>query len=119
MRPIVYVFLRRPRRASPFGDAAPGWLAQGASVTIPTYDKDVTAVVLVDDGTISVNDDGRVVKVYNFAVRILRRDGRGYAQARVGYVPASGKVRKLRAWLIRGDGEVKLSGKDQTLDAAR
>jgi transglutaminase-like putative cysteine protease len=100
------------------GDDAPAWLRQAANLTIPTYDKDVTAVVLVDDGTISVSDDGRVVKVYNFAVRILRRDGRGYAQARVGYVPESGKVKELRAWLIRGDGEVKRYGKDETLDLA-
>jgi transglutaminase-like putative cysteine protease len=100
------------------GDDAPAWLRQAANLTIPTYDKDVTAVVLIDDGTISVSDDGRVVKVYNFAVRILRRDGRGYAQARVGYVPESGKVKELRAWLIRGDGEVKRYGKDETLDVA-
>ena len=100
------------------GDDAPAWLRQAANLTIPTYDKDVTAVVLVDDGTISVSDDGRVLKVYNFAVRILRRDGRGYAQARVGYVPESGKVKELRAWLIRGDGEVKRYGKDETLDLA-
>jgi transglutaminase-like putative cysteine protease len=100
------------------GDDAPAWLRQAANLTIPTYDKDVTAVVLVDDGTISVGDDGRIVKVYNFAVRILRRDGRGYAQARVGYVPESGKVKELRAWLIHGDGEVKRYGKDETLDLA-
>jgi len=100
------------------GDDAPAWLRQAANLTIPTYDKDVTAVVLVDDGTISVSDDGRTVKVYNFAVRILRRDGRGYAQARVGYVPESGKVKELRAWLIHGDGEVKRYGKDESLDLA-
>ncbi len=100
------------------GDDAPAWLRQAANLTIPTYDKDVTAVVLVDDGTISVSDDGRTVKVYNFAVRILRPDGRGYAQARVGYVPESGKVKELRAWLIHGDGEVKRYGKDETLDLA-
>jgi len=100
------------------GDDAPAWLRQAANLTIPTYDKDVTAVVLVDDETLSVSDDGRTVKVYNFAVRILRRDGRGYAQARVGYVPESGKVKELRAWLIHGDGEVKRYGKDETLDLA-
>jgi hypothetical protein len=40
------------------GDDAPAWLRQAANLTIPTYDKDVTAVVLVDDGTISVSDAG-------------------------------------------------------------
>src|SRR5258708_12604639 len=112
---VLMVSFANARAAS---DDAPAWLRQAANLTIPTYDKDVTAVVLVDDGTISVSDDGRVVKVYNFAVRILRRDGRGYAQARVGYVPEYGKVKELRAWLIRGDGEVKRYGKDETLDVA-
>src|SRR5258707_6017112 len=118
IRLIGLVFLLTLCAASTFGDDAPAWLRQAASVTIPTYDKDVTAVVLVDDGTISVSDDGRVVKVYNFAVRILRREGRSYAAARVGYNPESGKVKELRAWLIRGDGEVKRFGKDNVLDLA-
>jgi hypothetical protein len=112
---VLMVSFASARAAS---DDAPAWLRQAASLTIPTYEKDVTAVVLVDDGTISVSEDGRIVKVYNFAVRILRRDGRGYAQAHVGYVPESGKVKELRAWLIRGDGEVKRYGKDETLDLA-
>jgi len=104
--------------ASAAGDDAPAWLRQAASLNPPAYDKDVPAVVLVDDGTITIGEDGRVVKVYNFAVRILRREGRAYAQARVGYVPDSGKVKELRAWLIRGDGEVKRYGKDDTVDIA-
>src|SRR5712691_11991341 len=100
------------------GDDAPAWLRQAASQTIPTYDKDIPAVVLVDDGTITISEDGRVSKVYNFAVRILRREGRAYALATVGYVPDSGKVKELRAWLIHGDGEVRRYGKDETLDMA-
>ena len=115
---LIGVLLVSFANASASSDDAPAWLRQAANLTIPTYDKDVTAVVLVDDDTVSVSDDGRVVKVYNFAVRILRRDGRGYAQARVGYVPESGKVKEMRAWLIRGDGEVKRYGKDETLDMA-
>jgi hypothetical protein len=115
---LVGVLLILFANASASGDDAPAWLRQAANLKFPTYDKDVTAVVLVDDGTVTVGEDGRVVKVYNFAVRILRREGRGYAQARVGYVPDSGKVKELRAWLIRGDGEVKRYGKDETLDMA-
>jgi hypothetical protein len=100
------------------GDDAPAWLRQAATQTIPKYDKDVPAVVLVDDGTITISEDGRVSKIYNFAVKILRREGRAYALAAVGYVPNSGKVKELRAWLIRGDGDVKRYGKDETLDMA-
>src|SRR5207253_4848023 len=60
----------------------------------------------------------RVVSVYNLAIRILRREGRDYARAHVGYIPDSGKVREFRAWLIRGDGDAKRYGKDETLDLA-
>ena len=100
------------------GDDAPAWLRQASTIKLPAYDKDVTAVVLVDDGAKTVSEDGRVLNVYNFAVRILRREGREYARGRVGYIPDSGKVKEFRAWLIRGDGDAKHYGKDQTLDLA-
>jgi len=100
------------------GDDSPSWLRQAASVKAPAYDKDVSAVVLVDDATVNVSEDGRVVRVYNYAVRILRHEGRDYARARVGYIPATGKVKEFRAWLLHGDGEAKRYGKDQTLDLA-
>ena len=115
---LVFVLLAAWSSVRAASDDAPAWLRQAATQTLPTYDKDVPAVVLVDDGTITIADDGRVVKVFNFAVRILRREGRSYAAARVGYTPESGKVKDLRAWLIRGDGEVKRFGKDNTLDLA-
>src|SRR5262245_45003843 len=99
-------------------DDTPRWLRDSAVIKLGTYDKDVTAVVLVDDLSVSVSEDGRVVNTYNFAVRILRREGRGYARARVGYIPDSGKVRDFRAWLIRGDGIPKRYGKDETVDMA-
>src|SRR5262245_12226102 len=104
--------------ANAASDDAPEWLRQAANQKCPTYDKDVTAVVLVNDDTVTVDADGRLVRVYNFAVRILRREGREYAEAHVGYVPDSGKVKELHAWLIRGDGEAKRYGKNETLDIA-
>jgi len=103
--------------ASP-GDDVPSWLQQAASVKLSAYDKDVPAVVLVDDGTINIDADGHVNRVYNFAVRILRREGREYAVGHVGYIPDIGKVRELRAWLIRANGEIKRYGKDDIVDSA-
>ncbi len=100
------------------GEQAPPWLQQAAAMTLPAYDKDVDAVVLVDDGTVTVNEDGRVTKTHNYAIRILRREGRDYAYSRVGYIPESGKVKEMNAWLISSDGKVKKYGKDETLDLA-
>jgi transglutaminase-like putative cysteine protease len=100
------------------GDETPAWLQQAAAIKLPAYEKDVAAVVLVDDSTTTVDSDGRLTEVYNYAVRILRREGRDYATARVGYIPEVAKVKELRAWLIRPSGETKRYGKDDTLDAA-
>jgi hypothetical protein len=100
------------------GDDTPAWLQQATTLSVPTYDKEVPAVVLVDDGVISITDDGRINKVYNYAVRILRREGRAYTNVGVGYIPDSGKVKELRGWLIRANGTVKRYGKDETLDLA-
>lgn len=100
------------------GDDAPSWLLQAATIKTPAYDKDVQAVVLLDEGRTTVSDDGKVTKVATFAVRILSREGRQYARAAISYRTDTGKVRDMHAWLIRASGEIKKYGKDQTLDYA-
>ena len=100
------------------GDDAPGWLRQAAALQVPTYDKKVSAVVLVHESTTTVSDDGRVVKVTTGAVRILNREGRGAAQAAEIYETDTGKVREIRAWLIRPSGQVKSYGNKEVIDEA-
>ena len=103
--------------ASPaLADDTPPWVQQAAAIKVPTYDKEVSAVVLVDESLTSINSDGRETEVFNHAVRILRREGRAYAIGRVGYVPETGKVKEFRAWLIRPNGEIKRFGKDDSVD---
>src|SRR3989442_15419033 len=92
-------------------DEAPAWLTQAAALKLASYDKEVSAVVLVNDSTKTVNQDGRVTEVYNYAVRILRSEARSHAIAHVGYIPDSGKVKDFHAWLIRNNGSVKRYGK--------
>src|SRR5262245_6416136 len=99
-----------------FADDTPLWVQQAAAIKVPTYDKDVSAVVLLDESLTSINSDGRVNEVNNRAVRILRREGRSYAIGQVGYVPDSGKVKEFRAWLIKPNGEIKKFGKDDSVD---
>lgn len=96
----------------------PAWLQQAASTSIPSYNKDVPAVVLLKEENVTVGADGRVVTTTTYVVRILTREGRDYAVARKSYLTDTEKVRDMRAWLIRSSGNVKRYGKDQLLDMA-
>jgi Domain of Unknown Function with PDB structure (DUF3857)/Transglutaminase-like superfamily len=97
---------------------APAWLRQAAEIKVPAYDRNVSVVVLVDESTVTVTDDGRVTRTSSFAVRILSREGRGEAQAADVYETDLGKVREMHAWLIRPSGQVKSYGKNEIIDEA-
>jgi hypothetical protein len=99
------------------GDQAPPWLQQAAQIVTPPYNKDIKAVVLLNECTAVINGDGRVTKSCNYAVRILQREGRDNAFAGVAYTPDTAKVKDMDAWLIRANGVVKRYGKNETLDA--
>ena len=100
------------------GDETPQWVQQAVTIKVPTYEKDVPAVVLLDEESTTIGSDGKVNQVYNFAIRVLRREGREYAEGHVGYIPDIGKVKDFRAWLIRPSGETKRYGKDDVIDVA-
>ena len=100
-------------------DEAPAWLRQAASAPAPDYGKDVHAVTLHHESRKTVEEDGRITTVTYQAVRILTREGRRFAEASEGYDNGSGKVKEMRAWLIRPSGEVRAYGKKEIIDAAR
>ncbi|MGH9751939.1 MAG: DUF3857 domain-containing protein [Blastocatellia bacterium] len=97
-------------------DEPPAWLKQAAATNVPTYGKEVHAVVLHDESRKTVEEDGRILTTTWWAVKILSRDGRGNAAASAGYNTGSGKIKEMRAWLIRPTGEVKSYGKKETVD---
>jgi uncharacterized protein DUF3857/transglutaminase superfamily protein len=99
-------------------DEAPAWLRQAASITGATYGKDVDAITLHDESRKTVEEDGRIMTVNYHAVRILTREGRRYAEAAEGYNNGTGKVKEMRAWLIRPSGEVRAYGKKEIVDQA-
>ena len=101
--------------ASP-AEEAPQWLQQAALIKVPTYDKEVLAVVLRTEENLTLNADGRLITSTTYAVRILSREGRGYADAVEVYLTQSAKINEMRAWLIRPSGVVKKYGKDETAD---
>lgn len=94
----------------------PAWMKQASAASIPTYEKDISAVVLYDEQQITLGADGRLVTTTNFAVKLLNRDGRKYAVARMYYLVSSGKVRSMEGWLIRSDGTTKNYEKNTILD---
>ena len=118
IRILVVLLLAAPALAAPAGDETPAWVQQAVSIKVPGYDKDVPAVVLVDESNTTISQDGKVNEVYNYAIRVLRREGREFAGASVGYLPDISKVKEFRAWLIRPGSETKKYGKDHTVDVA-
>jgi hypothetical protein len=99
------------------GDDVPAWLRQVATISVPTYDKEVAAVTLHDEARVTVDESGKVVTVTTHAVRILSRAGRKEALATTTYNTDSEKVKEMRAWMLRPNGQVIKYGKDQTMDS--
>jgi len=112
---LLLIVLSSPLIAA--GDEAPAWLQQAAAIKIPTYEKDIPAVILQNEQQVTISEDGKVTTVTTFAIRILLREGRGYAYARAFYNSEAGKVREMRAWLIRPSTPVKRYSKDEIVDA--
>ena len=98
------------------GDGVPAWMRQAASVNPPTYEKNVQAVVLLNDQQVALGNDGKLVTTENYAVKILTREGKSKAVASAYYLVSSGKVRDIDAWLIRPDGTIKSYDKKSVLD---
>jgi len=99
-----------------FADGIPQWLSQASAGAVPAYEKDVPAVVLLNEQIVSLENDGKLVTTENFAIRVLTRDGRRFAIARAFYLASAGKVRSIDAWLIRSDKTTKEYTKQQVLD---
>jgi transglutaminase-like putative cysteine protease len=112
------IALASGRRPILSGDDVPSWLRQAASTPHPTYENKVSAVTLLSEQSVRVDEDGRVTTTERRAVKILSGEGRRRAFARVSYLTDTGKVRDIKAWLIRPSEQVKKYGKDETLDLA-
>jgi len=96
----------------------PAWLLAASAEAMPAYDKKVPAVVLVDEGDLTVEASGRLRRVARFAVKVLNDDGRAAAAVTVDYGTEARKVVSLEAWRVPVDGKVKKYGKAETSDVA-
>jgi hypothetical protein len=97
-------------------DDAPNWLRQAAAIQPPAYAKDVPGVVLHNVHEVTLDSDGKLITVENYAVKILTREGRELAEAHAFYLMSFSKVRDIDAWVIRPDGTVKEYDKKSVLD---
>ena len=98
------------------GESPPTWLRQAATIQVPTYEKDIPAVVLHDEQQITLSSDGRLITVTNYAVKLLLREGKGFAVARALYLVSSGNVREIEGWLIRPNGTSRNYDKKSVID---
>jgi len=96
----------------------PLWLREAARSPVPTLDRNVPALVLLNDQRVTVDEEGRVLTATSYAVRVLTRAGRAAAEAGEVYRTDTGKVRDLHAWLIPSAGAAREYSKDDIADVA-
>ncbi len=84
-------------------DAVPDWVRAAAAQPLPTYPANTDAVVLLDETTLTVGQDGRAVEHHRSVIKILRNRGRNDG---IIYVPfdADTKILSLHVWSIGPDG---------------
>ena len=114
----LLIFFTFNHSALAAGDDTPAWLKQAAAQTLPSYPKEVKAVVLHDESRVTVAEDGRVTTTDTYALKLLLRAAREQATAQTAYKTDTDKVKDMRAWLMRPNGEVKSYGKQQMLEGA-
>ena len=94
------------------GDSAPDWLRQLAHAPLGNYPEEAAGVVLLDDETLTVKDNGEMYTNVRRAVKILRPTGKDLGIFRAWFDKDS-KVESIHAWSISAAGkEYELKDKD-------
>jgi hypothetical protein len=93
---LLTFFFSRPAAA-----AVPEWARQAAGQSIPTYDAETNAVVLLDETSYTVTAPTEYVERYRRVVKILRPDGRNEGDLSV-YLREQDKLLSIHAWTIDG-----------------
>ena len=103
MRAIIWLFVLTLLACTTAfaGDDVPAWLRQVATVNVPTYDKEVTAVTLHDEARVTVDETGKVADI-----SVIQAEPPGYFEEATlahyraqRFTPAmkDGKPRRFRA----------------------
>src|SRR5262245_49666279 len=81
----------------------PDWLRALAQASQKKYADDANAVVLLDEGETTVRDSGEIVTHGRMAYRILRPEGRHYAQFELPF-DSETKITYFHGWSITAKG---------------
>jgi len=84
-------------------DSVPDWVRAAAAQAHGPYSPETSAVVLLDETTLSVSTDGKAVESHRRVVKILRPNGRDEALVVVPYDKDS-KILSLHVWSVGPDG---------------
>jgi transglutaminase-like putative cysteine protease len=92
----------------------PDWVRQAASRTVPKYEPDTNAVVLLDQTDFTVTAPGEYLEHSRHVVKILRHEGRDEGDLAV-HLEQKEKLLSIHAWTIDATGheyELKDNDKD-------
>jgi len=97
-------------------DDAPSWVREAATAPMDTFDKTVPAAFILNEESVAVEENGRMVSTRRAALKILTVAGKQHANARAFYTTGSGRIRDMRGWVLYASGDVKKLGKDEIAD---
>lgn len=107
----VTVFFAIPALASARANI-PDWVREAAAAKVGPFSSEVKAVLLLDETDYKVTGPGEFVEHSRSVLKILRPDGRKYADLSVDYRKGE-KVQEVHAWAIDAGGhEYELKDKD-------
>ncbi len=84
-------------------DAVPDWVHTAASQPVKSYSAETSAVVLLDDTTLTVGSDGKAVEHRRHVVKILRPKGRDEGYVTLPFDKDT-KILSFKVWSIAPDG---------------
>jgi len=86
-------------------DSPPDWVKEALESPSYTYEKSVPYVVLLDERTTTVKENGKSETRSRYIARILTQEGRAAARREIQY-DSEMKISDLHAWHIRADRKV-------------
>jgi hypothetical protein len=92
--------------------STPDWVRQASAATLPTYDAETNAVVLLDEVNVRILAPGEYLEHHRRVVKILRPEGREEADLAV-HLEAKEKLHFIHCWSFDRSGrEFELKDKD-------
>jgi len=85
--------------------SAPEWMHAQSEVTLPAHDEKTEAILLYSDSQLTVQPDGKMVRLDRRVYRILRPDGGRYGILMLPYDKSRSRIIAMHAWCIPASGK--------------